>query len=116
MNLFELKQMVDHAYESASRGHRDPTQVTAYIRTYKTGTAGHVPVTGVKSVYMGFDWEAGSCLITPETELREIDRDEVAELRKKYEELSWSKYKIDNIVRENKKLKALVEELKNDSK
>jgi hypothetical protein len=116
MNLHQLKTMVDHAFESAVRGHRDPTQVTAYIRTYKTGTAGHVPVTGVKSVYMGFDWESMSCLITPETELREIDRDEVAELRKKYEELSWSKYKIDNIVRENKKLKALVEELKNDSK
>lgn len=112
MTLTELKQAVDHAIASCERGHRDPNTVTVYIPSYKTGTAGHIPCTAVKYANMGFDWEASSFLIRPEKELREIDRDEIKTLRDKYEELSWTHYKVNKIKKENENLKAEVAKLK----
>lgn len=109
MTLTELKQMVDRAYERAAKGHRNPDSVTVYIPTFKVGAVGHIPVTGVKSVHMGFDWEANSCLITPETSLREIDRDEIKTLREKYDDLSWKLSDIDRLKRENKRLKEQID-------
>lgn len=108
MNLLELKQIVDHAVEHS----HDLDQITVRILTFKVGSAGHVPCTDVKSMMMGFDWEARSFLIQPESTLREIDRDEIKTLRDKYEELSWSLYRIDKIKRENKQLKEQLEQLK----
>lgn len=113
MTLSELKELVDRAYDSATRCHRDPEKVTVYIPTFKVGSAGHIPVTGVKSVYMGFDWEANSCIITPDVVLREIDRNEIDALHKKYEELSWKLSDINRIKRENKQLKEQLDKLKN---
>lgn len=112
MNLQELKDLVEHAVEQCNRSHRQLNQITVYIPTYKTGSAGHIPCTAVKSAHMGFDWEASSFLIRPELELREIDRDEIKTLRAKYEELSWSHYKVSKIKSENETLKKQVEELK----
>jgi hypothetical protein len=112
MNLLELKQAVNFAIESCNRNHRDIAQITVYIPTYKVGSAGHIPCTAVKYANMGFDWEASSFLIRPEHELREIDRDEIATLRKKYEELSWTHYKVSKIKKENEKLKEEISKLK----
>jgi hypothetical protein len=112
MNLLELKQAVDFAIESCNRHHRDIDKITVYIPSYKTGSAGHIPCTAVKHANMGFDWEASSFLIRPENELREIDRDEIATLRKKYEELSWTHYKVSKIKKENEKLKEEISKLK----
>lgn len=111
MTLTELKQLVDRAYDSAVRGFREPEKVTVYISTFKVGTAGHIPVTNVKSVHMGFDWEANSCLITPEVQLREIDRDEIKTLHEKYDELSWKLMDINRLKRENKQLKEQLSKL-----
>lgn len=112
MKLSELKQMVDRAVEQCERYHNNPDNITVRIPTYKTGTAGHIPCTDVKSANMGFDWEASSFLIRPEKELREIDRDEIKALRDKYEELSWTHYKVSKIKKENKELKEEVARLK----
>lgn len=107
MNLLELKQIVDHAVEQA----REPEHITVWIRTFKTGTAGHLPCTGVKSAWKGFDWEASSFIITPEHELREIDRDEIKILRDQYEELGWSLYKVGKVKKENEKLKQQIADM-----
>jgi hypothetical protein len=112
MTLIELKQAIDYAVESCERSHLDADKITVYIPTFKTGTAGHIPCTAVKYANRGFDWEAQSFLIRPETELREIDRDEITSLRKKYEELSWTHYKVSKIKKENEELKAEVAKLK----
>jgi hypothetical protein len=112
MNLLELKQAVDFAVESCERRYLTPDKITVYIPSYKTGSAGHIPCTAVKYANMGFDWEASSFLIRPEHELREIDRDEIATLRKKYEELSWTHYKVSKIKKENEKLKEEISKLK----
>lgn len=111
MNLLELKNLVDFAIEGATRYHQDPEKITVYIPSYKTGWAGHLPCTGVKSAHKGFDWESSSFLIFPEKELREIDRDEIKVLRDKYEELSWSHYKVSKIKKENETLKQKLEDL-----
>jgi hypothetical protein len=112
MNLLELKQAIDFAVESCNRNHRDIDKITVYIPTYKVGSAGHIPCTAVKYANMGFDWEASSFLIRPEHELREIDRNEIATLRKKYEELTWTHYKVSKIKKENEDLKAQIAKLK----
>lgn len=112
MNLFELKQSVDHAIESCKQSHKDPDKITVLIPSYKLGTAGHRPCTTVKYANMGFDWESSSFLLIPDQELREINRDEIEVLRKKYEELSWTHYKISKIKSENKDLKEQLEKIK----
>lgn len=109
MNLHELKQAVDHAYNSFDL--RDPTKVTVYIKTVKVGTAGHVPCTDITSAHMGIDWESMSFLITPEHELREIDRDEIKALRDKYEELGWTSYKVTKVKKENERLKQQIADM-----
>ena len=112
MNLRELKECIDHAILQCERTYRSPESVTVRIPSYKTGTAGHIPCTDVKSAVMGFDWEASSFLIRPIEELREINRDEIKTLRDKYEELSWTHYKVSKIKKENEKLKEEVARLK----
>jgi hypothetical protein len=107
VNLLELKRAVDHAVSRAD----NPEDVNVCIMTYKVGSVGHVPFTDVGSANLGFDWEKGSFLINPKTTLREIDKDEIAEIRDKYDELGWSYYKISKIKRENEALKKQVEEL-----
>ena len=114
MNLSELKQCVDHAILQCERTHRNPETVTVRIPSYKTGVAGHIPCTEVKSAVMGFDWEASSFLIRPIEELREINRDEMKALRDKYEELSWTHYKVSKVKQENKNLKAELAKLKGE--
>lgn len=108
MNLNELQIMVDRAVLQAKRMHRDPEQVNVSIASVKVGTVGHRPVTNVKSIGMGFDWEAGSCIITPEKELREIDLNEVDALHKKYGDLGRLLYEVKNLKHENKMLKARI--------
>lgn len=115
MKLNELKEIVDHAVENCERRHMSADKITVYIPTFKTGTAGHIPVTAIKGANLGFDWEASSFLIWPEVELREIDRDEIKALREKYEELAWSHYKISKVKEENTLLKAEIAKLKGET-
>ncbi len=110
MNLEELKQIIDRTYQHLS--YRNPSEIQVRIPVMILGSVGHIPCVEVKSANLGFDWEAGSFLIHAEKSLREIDRDEAASLRKNYEELGWSKYRIDNIKRENTKLKKEIKALK----
>lgn len=106
MQLNELKSIVDFAVD-----HTNSESVIVQIPTFKVGTLGPPPSTNVKSAGLGFDWSNGSFLINPVTDLREIDRDEMKMIRQKYEELSWSHYKITKLKRENDQLKKQIEEL-----
>lgn len=111
MNLLELKEIVDSAVEHAI----DPEKITVRIPTFMVGVVGHTPCTNVKTAYQGFDWESKSFIIAPEKQLREVDRDEIKDLRNKYDELGWSYHKINRIKRENEQLKKQLQDLK-DSK
>jgi CO dehydrogenase/acetyl-CoA synthase delta subunit len=106
MKMSDLKYLMDHY-----RG-RDDLEVVVCVE--RAGAIGATPAVSVKSANLGFDWDQGRLVLYPETTLREIDRDEIAALRKNYDELGWSLYKVNNIKRENKQLKEQVELLKQE--
>lgn len=105
MSLSELKELVEQMEQQVIRQRLNLEDVQVVIATHKVGLIGGTPNTNVKRIDLGFDWDRGKLIIYPEQTLREIDRDEIKALKDKYEELGWSKYKIDKIVKENKKLK-----------
>ena len=105
MTLSELKELVCAIEQQAIRQRLNLEDIQVVIATHKVGLIGGTPNTNIKRIDLGFDWDRGKLIIYPEQTLREIDRDEIKALRDKYEELGWSKYKIDKIVKENKKLK-----------
>ena len=106
MKLSDLKYLMDHY-----NGHYDLEVVVCVERA---GAIGATPAVSVKSANLGFDWDQGRLVLYTETALREINRDEIAALHKKYDELSWSLYKVNNIKRENKQLKEQVTLLKQE--
>ena len=105
MTLSELKELVEQTEQQVIRQRLNLEDVQVVIATHKVGLIGGTPNTNIKCINLGFDWDRGKLIIYPEQTLREIDRDEIKTLKDKYEELGWSKYKIDKIVKENKKLK-----------
>ena len=105
MTLSELKELVEQTEQQAIRQRLNLEDVQVVIATHKVGLIGGTPNTNIKCINLGFDWDRGKLIIYPEQTLREISRDEIKTLKDKYEELGWSKYKIDKIVKENKKLK-----------
>lgn len=102
MNIQELKDIIERI-EKTQRVNLEEIELA--IHSIKIGNMGHLPTTPVKNIQLGFDWDTGKLIIYPEQTLREIDRDEIKTLKDNYEELGWSKYKIDRIVKENKRLK-----------
>lgn len=107
MNLVELKTVIDNI---VSR-HRYPEEVQVAIPVFRVGQIGPRSTVPVKNIYLGFDWDANTLFITPDgDELREINVDEISAIMKKYDELSWSQYKISKIKRENEALKKKLKE------
>lgn len=102
MNLQELKDLIERIEKTQGV---NLEEVELAIHSVKIGTMGPSPITPVKSIQLGFDWDKGKLLIRPTCDLREVDRNEIKAIRVKYEELSWKKSQIDRLLRENKKLK-----------
>ena len=67
MKLSQLVSALNSIIESSNRSLED-IEVVIDIKE-PVITAGARPCTGVKSVSMGFDWEAGQLRITPENDL-----------------------------------------------
>ena len=105
MTLLELKELVCEIEQQAIRQRLNLEDVQVVIATHKVGLIGGTPNTNIKCINLGFDWDRGKLIIYPEQILREINRDEIKTLKDNYEELSWSKYTIDKLVKENKRLK-----------
>jgi hypothetical protein len=93
MNLHELKLHVDRLVELSHLQHLDPTEVTVGIMVKTVGSVGRTPTVPLKSIQLGFDWDRGKCLLQPESDLREIGRDELAALRKSYDDMGWAMLK-----------------------
>lgn len=105
MTLLELKELVCAIEQHAIRQRLNLEDIQVVIATHKVGVIGGTPHTNIQSINLGFDWDRGKLIIYPEQTLREIDRDEIKTLKDKYEELGWSKYQIDKLVNDNKRLK-----------
>lgn len=108
MNIIELKKIVDRLYET-TKEYKELTNIGIQVK--RVGSVAGTPLVNVKSIHSGFDWNAGKIIIVPETDLREINRDEIKSIQEKYDELGWKYYKINNLQRENKKLKEEIEKL-----
>lgn len=72
MKFRELKKYVDRQSE-IMHDYEDPEVVIQIKLPYST--VGGSPFAKVKSVQMGFDWDAGKFFINPEEELTPSDRD-----------------------------------------
>lgn len=104
MNVSELRNIIER-----HRGHEDLESIRVVIPVFKVGCIGHTPCVEVSRANFGFDWERNSFIITPEVKLREIDMDECVSIKEKYEELGWTKYKLENKFAEYRKKIAALE-------
>jgi hypothetical protein len=100
MKLSELKLFVDQHLQYTIE---DPRVVIQIKLPYST--VGAQPTVEVKSVNMGFDWDDGKFILTPEEQLTPSDRDFAKQMR----EMQESAIHAD---RENRSLKAELNQLK----
>jgi hypothetical protein len=100
MKLSELKKYIDRHLEYE----RDDPNVVIQIKL-PYNTVGAQPTVQVKSVQMGFDWDAGKFIITPEEPLTPSDRDFAKQMKEMQERAGWANS-------ENHRLKAELNQLK----
>ena len=81
----------------------DPDVVISIKLPYVT--VGRRPSVAVKSVTMGFDWEAGQFILFPEEDLTPSDRDFAKQMKEMQDRAGWADY-------ENRGLKAEIRRLK----
>ena len=89
MNLKELKNTVDWLLSQCELSREDPEKMNVGISVKRIGQIGGTPIVNIKCINFGFDWDAGKIIVAPESDLREIDRDEFKLLQKKYDELGF---------------------------
>jgi hypothetical protein len=101
MKLSELHRLVNVYQERMMR--EDPEVVVQIKLPYST--MGGQPTVPVKSLQMGFDWDHGKFIITPEENLTPADRDFAEQMRKMQDDLGWVKLENHKLKQEIKKLK-----------
>lgn len=103
MNIIDLKKQIDLIVSTTSAERLETMFVC--IPTFKVGSVGGTNVVEVTKVSKGFDWDKGKLMIFPDERLREIGKDEISDLQKKYDDIGWKEYEIRNLKSENKKLR-----------
>jgi hypothetical protein len=101
MKLSELHRLVNQ-YHGPDH-YEDPEVVIKVKLPYNT--VGGMPVVNVKQVQLGFDWDSGKFIITPEEDLTPSDRDFAKQMTEMQERAGWADY-------ENRNLKAEIRQLK----
>jgi hypothetical protein len=64
-----------------------------------------MPTVKVKTMNMGFDWDSGKFIITPEEDLAPSDRDFAKQMKEMQDRAGWSDYENRNLNAEIKQLK-----------
>jgi len=77
-------------------------------------TVGALPMVKVKSMNMGFDWEAGRFIICPEEDLTPSDRDFAKQMKEMQERAYNSDYENRNLKAEIRRLKKKLKEENNE--
>lgn len=113
MNLLELKQHIDRLVELSQKRHTSPENISVGVKIFRLGSVGPTSTVGVKSITLGFDWDKDKLIIIAEKELREIDRDEIASLLDRFDEMGWTQYEVDSLKRENARLNKLLSSKEN---
>ena len=68
-------------------------------------TIGGSPVTNIRSVYEGFDWDHGKTMLIPEFPLWEVDKTQADEMKTLNDKIGWLEYEKRNLKSEITKLK-----------
>jgi len=103
MKLSELHRLVNAHHREERMVREDPEVVIEIKLPYST--VGSRPTAKIKHIGMGFDWDAGKFIITPEENLTPADRDFAEQMRKMQDDLGWTN-------NENRALKAEIKKLK----
>ena len=106
MKLSELKALIER-HTQFMRAYEDPEVVIKIKMPYST--VGASPSVKVKDVQMGFDWDAGKFILTPEEPLTPSDRDFAKQMTEMQERAGWADH-------ENRNLKAEISRLKKQLK
>jgi len=105
MKLSELHRIVNLYHREDH--YEDPVVVINIKLPYST--VGGQPTVPVKNISMGFDWDQGKFMITPEEGLTPSDRDFAKQMREMQERAGWADY-------ENRNLKAEIRRLQKKMK
>ena len=105
MKFSELKRVIDLHYRD---GHYEDPEVVIQIKLPYTTVGAH-PSVPLKSVWPGFDWDAGKFILVPEEQLTPSDRDFADQMKKMQERAGMADY-------ENRGLKAEIRRLKKQLK
>lgn len=89
MKVRDLKALLDTA---------DPDSVVV-LPVVRMGTIGATPATHITGGFSGFDWDQGRFLLQADSDLREIDRDEVKAIHERMKEADspYKKLMLENI-------------------
>jgi hypothetical protein len=101
MKLSELHRLVNLHHRDGH--HEDPEVVIKIKLPYST--VGGQPTVKVKNMWMGFDWDHGKFIITPEEDLTPSDRDFAKQMTEMQERAGWADYENRNLKAEIKRLK-----------
>jgi hypothetical protein len=101
MKLSELHRIVNLHYRP--EWPEDPEIMIMIKLPYNT--VGSRPMVPVKNISMGFDWEAGKFIITPEEDLTPSDRDFAKQMKEMQDRSGWADYENRNLKAEIKRLK-----------
>jgi len=71
-------------------------------------TIGSTPSVGIKSVFSGFDWDAGKFFIRPEKDLTYPNEEFAEGMKKLQDKCGWLEYENRGLKTEIKKLKKLL--------
>jgi hypothetical protein len=101
MKLSELHRIVNLYHRD---GHYEDPEVMILIKL-PYNTVGSRPMVPVKNISMGFDWEAGKFIITPEEDITPSDRDFAKQMKEMQDRAAWADYDNRNLKAEIRKLK-----------
>ncbi len=110
MKLSELHRLVNLHHRDGH--HEDPEVVIKIKLPYST--VGGQPTVKVKNVQMGFDWDQGKFIITPEEDLTPSDRDFAKQMKEMQDRAGWADYENRNLKAEIRQLKKKLKDEQND--
>jgi hypothetical protein len=105
MTLTNFKSIIDHIFATA----RNPDTIQVGIQVVAPGSVGGTPLSGLKSVVKGFDWDNNKLILSPDDPLHMISVDEIASIEKSLKDAGWSLYEFENLKKENRRLRKLLE-------
>jgi len=110
MKFSELHRLVNLYHRDGH--HEDPEVVIRIKLPYVT--VGSMPTVKVKTVQMGFDWDAGKFIIVPEEPVTPSDRDFAKQMKEMQERAGWADYENRNLKAEIRRLKKKLREQKGE--